>query len=172
MNRFSTVDEVLDFAIHDEEESARLYGELARRMDNARMRTVFEEFAREERAHKARLVDVRKGKVLLQDGARVQDLHIAEQLGDVPPTEDLDYQQALILAMKAEKAAFRLYTELAQAAREEPVRRLLEGLAREEANHKLRFELEYESHYLDENQDWKAREEILLGRGPRSNEAR
>ena len=162
MKFFDTVEAVLDFAINDEAEAARLYRVLADKMDSPRLKKVFEDFAREEEGHKAKLIEVKKGKFVFTEGKKVQDLKIAEQLQDVPPTDQLDYQQALILAMKAEKAAFRLYSELAEAAKKEDVRKIFEGLAREEANHKLRFEVEYESHFMDESQDWKAHEKQII----------
>lgn len=155
MPKFESVDEVLDFAIRDEEEAAKLYARLAQKMDTPRMREIFEGFAREELEHKKKLLDAKKGKVLVNVQRKILDLKLAEQLMDVPPTEDLDYQQALILAMKAEKAAFQLYSKLAEVADSDDVRMMLEELAREEAAHKLRFELEYEDRFMDENQDWK-----------------
>ena len=46
MSTQDSVDEVLDFAIRNEEEAAAFYLDLAGRMDRAGMRQVFEEFAR------------------------------------------------------------------------------------------------------------------------------
>jgi len=63
----------------------------------------------------------------------------------------LSFQDALILAMKAEKAAFRLYSELATATDNAELQTMLLGLAQEEAKHKLRFEIEYDDYALKEN---------------------
>ena len=63
----------------------------------------------------------------------------------------MDYQSALILAMKKEKAAFRLYTDLAASTEDEGIRDLFQGLAQEEAKHKLRFEVEYDDDFLRDN---------------------
>ena len=63
----------------------------------------------------------------------------------------LDYQKALIIAMKKEKAAFRLYSDLAGRVDDAGIRDLLLGLAQEEAKHKLRFEVEYDDFVLAEN---------------------
>ena len=63
----------------------------------------------------------------------------------------MDYQQALILAMNKEKAAFRMYTDLAAAAPEEGLRNTFLALAQEEAKHKLRFEIEYDEEVMSEN---------------------
>ena len=63
----------------------------------------------------------------------------------------MDYQDALIAAMKAEKAAYRLYTDLASATDNADLQGLFKNLAQEEAKHKLRFEVEYDDHILKEN---------------------
>ena len=63
----------------------------------------------------------------------------------------MDYQQALTVAMKAEKAAFRLYSGLATACDNPALKEVLLGLALEEAKHKLRFEIEYDDNVLKEN---------------------
>jgi len=82
---------------------------------------------------------------------KILDLKIGDYLVDTEPGPNLDVQQALILAMKQEKAAFRLYTDLAAAAPDEELRGLLLALAQEEAKHKLRFEVEYDDRILTEN---------------------
>lgn len=151
MAGFSTVDEILDFAIGQEEQAIQLYTNLADRTDNARMRQVFESSAEEELGHKAKLLAIRHGKRLMPEAKDVMDLDIADYLPDVEPSPDLDYMQALTLAMKAEKAAFRLYSDLAAMAEDDEVRATLLSLAQEEAKHKLRFEIEYDDHILTGN---------------------
>lgn len=147
----SSVEAILDFAIQKEQEAFEFYTDLASRAPTAWMRQAFEQFAGEERGHKAKLQNVRAGGQLLPAARKVQDLKVADYLIDVEPAPDLDYQQALIVAMKAEKAAFRLYTDLAAATDDAGLRDLLEALAQEEARHKLRFEVEYDEVFLKEN---------------------
>ena len=88
---------------------------------------------------------------MLHAERRVVDLKIGDYLEDTKPPGDIDYEQALILAMKAEKAAFRFYHDLASATDDPALKATLLGLAQEEAKHKLRFELEYDSEFLKEN---------------------
>lgn len=78
-------------------------------------------------------------------------LGLADYLVDAEPAEDMSYAEALVLAMKKEKAAFRLYTDLASAARGDALRDLFLSLAAEEARHKLRFEVEYDDHVMKED---------------------
>jgi rubrerythrin len=149
--QFDSVDAILDFAIQKEEEASQLYSTLAGKAQQPGMKEVLESFSAEEQGHKAKLVAVKEGKQLLSSQQKVLDLKIGDTLVDVEIKPDLDYQEILILAMKAEKAAFRLYSDLARAIDDAAVKDLFLGLAQEEARHKLRFEVEYDDNILKEN---------------------
>lgn len=149
--KFSSVDEILDFAIKSEERSHSFYTSLAERVERENMKKVFLDFAAEELGHKEKLLKIKKGEKLLPDQEKVMDLKIAEYVSDVEPGEDMDYQKALILAMKAEKEAYRMYSDLASAAQDPEIKDILNGLAQEEARHKLRFETEYDDNILTED---------------------
>jgi len=151
MQTFKSVDEALDFAIKGEEESVTFYTGLADRMDKPEMKEVFHQFAAEEKGHKSKLEAVKKGKLLLNAEKKVADLKIGDYLVDVKPSADMDYAKALVLAMKKEKAAFRLYSDLAASAQDQGLRETFLALAQEEAKHKLRFEIEYDEQVLTEN---------------------
>jgi rubrerythrin len=120
-------------------------------MARAHMRAVFEQFAKEEMGHKAKLQMVKRGEYTMQLKHKIPDLKIADYLVAVEPNEATDYQGALLLAMKKEKAAFKLYTDLAADTDDQQVRELFLNLAQEEAKHKLRFELEYDDYILSQN---------------------
>ena len=147
---WGSADKILEFAAEHEEESAKFYTELAGWVEKPSMRRLFQDFAREETGHKAKLLAVKEGKRLLPAAEKVQDLKMADYLVDEEPGPGLDYQQALILAMKKEKASFRLYSDLAERT-ENDVRAIFLALAQEEARHKLRFEVEYDEQALKDN---------------------
>jgi rubrerythrin len=151
MKEWSSVDDVLDFAIANERKAVDFYTEMAGKAQSPHVKRMFEENANEERGHKAKLEAVKAGKKLLSAEKKVLDLKIGDYLVDVEAEADLDFQGALILAMKREKAAFRLYTDLAAQTEDAEVRELFLGLAQEEAKHKLRFEVEYDDEILKEN---------------------
>ncbi|MHC4501024.1 MAG: ferritin family protein, partial [Planctomycetota bacterium] len=68
MERFGSVDEILDFAIAREVEANDFYTELAERMENGAMRKVFEEFAIEELGHKMKLEAVKARAFAIKGG--------------------------------------------------------------------------------------------------------
>ena len=79
-------------------------------------------------------------------------LKIGDYLVEVSTSrDDLSYQEALIIAMKEEKAAFKLYSDLAARTDDAGAREVLLMLAQEEAKHKLRFEIEYDDFILREH---------------------
>ena len=146
-----TAEEILAFAIEKEQDAADFYTDLADKMDSANIKEVFLGFAKEEKGHKAKLEAVRAGKRMLEAEKEIADLKIGDHLVDIELDSNLGYQEALIMAMKAEKAAFKLYTELASATADAELKQMLLGLAQEEAKHKLRFEIEYDDFILTEN---------------------
>lgn len=144
MNRWNSVDEVLDLAIGEERAAAEFYTQLAGQVKTPGMRQVLEGFAQEELKHKAKLETIKAGGTLRPAQQQVTDLKIADYLVDVAPSQDVSYQGALVLAMKKEKAAFKLYTDLAASTEDDNIRATFLALAQEEARHKLRFEIEYD----------------------------
>jgi rubrerythrin len=148
---FDSVDEILDFAIGQEEEAAQFYTELAGKVNKPNIKEMFEQFAREEKGHKAKLLAAKEGRVLQKSEKKILDLKIGDHLELVELTPNIDFQDALILAMKAEKNAFKLYNSLAEQADDPAIRDMLLALAQEEAKHKLRFETEYDELVFTEN---------------------
>jgi len=145
------LEEILDFAIAGEQEAHDFYMGLAKKVERPGMEGLFTQFAREELGHKARLEGIKKGVRAFAPAKKVTDLKIGDYLVAVDPSATLTYQNALILAMKREKAAFQLYSDLAAQADDAEVKQIFEGLAQEEAKHKLRFEVEYDDMILTEN---------------------
>jgi rubrerythrin len=151
MQQWKSVDEVLDFAIGQEQEAFQFYTDLSARMDRPWMSEIFKGFAQEELGHKRKLEDIKIGKKLLPSQSKVLDLKIGDYLIDVEPTEEMDYQQALIVAMKKEKKSFRMYNDLAAVVDDGSLQAVILSLAQEEAKHKLRFEIEYDDYVMKDN---------------------
>ncbi len=151
MTDWKAAEDVLDYAIANEQSAIEFYTELAEKTTKPWLRKVFEEYAKEEMGHKSRLESVKAGKKLKPMETKVLDLKLGDYLVDVEPTPDMDFQSALVVAMKREKAAFRLYTDIAGQVDDEELRQLFLRLAQEEAKHKLRFEIEYDEQVLTEN---------------------
>jgi rubrerythrin len=138
-------EEIIAFAIDNEIEAYHFYTDLAAKAKNPEMKKVLLDFAAEEQGHRKLLEDFKKGKQVNLGGDKIIDLKIADYAVDVQLTKDMKYQDILILAMKKEKMAFMLYTDLAESSQEPEAKKLFAALAQQEAKHKLRFELEYDN---------------------------
>ena len=150
MQKHSGIDNILDFAIGKEEEAYKFYTDTARKMKIPAIKQVFKDFAEEEVGHQKKLIAIKKSESLKPTKEKIIDLQLSEYTVDEQPRDNMEYRDVLVLAMKKEKAAFRLYSDLAQQASNPTDKNILLSLAQEEAKHKLRFEIEYEDNFLTE----------------------
>ncbi len=148
---FNSMDEVLDFAIEKEREAAEFYIYWADRVSDRTLKQVLLRFAEEEKKHERKIKKVKKGEVVLKPEGKILDLKISDYLSETKPGEEMDYQEALRIAMQREKESFRLYMNLAESVPDENLRNLFLGLAQEEATHKLRLETLYDEIVYSEN---------------------
>ena len=146
-----SIGKILAFAIIEEEKAADFYRSMAAKSKQSGMKALFNGFAEEEELHKKKLLGYQEGRDFNVSDKKIQDLQIADYAVDIEPKPDMNYRDALLVAMKKEKAAFRLYSDLADISLDEEARELFLALAQEEAKHKLRFEVEYDEHVLTEN---------------------
>lgn len=151
MKEWKTADDILDYAINNEQGAVDFYRELADKAAKPWIRELFENYAKEEMGHKSKIEAVKAGQTFKPVEGKVLDLKLGDYLVDIDPSPGMDYQSALVVAMKREKAAFRLYSDMAAQVEDEELRSLFQQLAQEEAKHKLRFEVEYDEHILTEN---------------------
>ena len=151
MREFKSIEDVLDFAINAEQEAVDFYNQLAGNSKTEDMRNVFASFAQEEMEHKTRLTKIKAEGLYQFEKKEIADLKISDYMVNVKPSPEMSYEDALMLAMKKEKAAFKLYYELSKRANNEEMKDMFLSLAQEESKHKLRFEIEYDENVLREN---------------------
>ena len=147
----NTVDEILDYAIDQEQQAADFYEDVAQRDETAGMKKLLLDFSEEEKRHKKILQDVKTGDHELTPEQEILVLKISDYLVEVEASDNISYQDALIIAMKKERAAYELYSDMAAKVPESHLKEVLDGLAKEEAKHKLFFEAEYDERVLTDN---------------------
>ncbi len=148
---FETFQEVIAFAREKENAAVHFYESARRVTKNPGARVMFGEMADEERRHLKFLEEMKESDIDSFPEKKIQDLKISQFTEDVPFSPELDYRQILIVAMKKEEQAHRLYSDLAGMTADAGVAKLFRILAEEEAKHKLKLESEYEDHVL---QSW------------------
>lgn len=146
---FKNVEDILNFAIKVEEDSYNFYKYWEEKLEHPYMKKIFGIFASEELKHKKKIQEIKAGnKLKLSESAdkKIMDLKIANYLVDVKPTSEMDFQDALILAMKREKAAYEFYDSIKELVDSPEMKQVFEFLANEEARHKLKLETIYDEH--------------------------
>lgn len=153
MKDFDSIEEVLDFAIKNEQQAADFYDKLAANSKDSVMAKTFTQYAKEEKGHKSRLEKIKSGGAYSLKSGKVLDLKIGDYLVTSKSSDanDLTYQDALILAMKREKAAYKLYMKLSDLTSDLELEIIFRDLAIEEAKHKLKFETEYDEVIMKDN---------------------
>jgi rubrerythrin len=117
--------------------------ELADFVEKPEMAKVLSDLASEELEHKVKLEAVKAGEIDI-DEEEVGNLGITDNVKDVIPDAKMSYIDLLVMGMKKEEAARKLYTDLSTMAQTQELRDIFLKLAQEEAEHKLRFEIEYD----------------------------
>ncbi|MBL7017070.1 MAG: ferritin family protein [Kiritimatiellales bacterium] len=151
MEKFESVEAVLDFAIEREQEAFDLYHGLASQTTDPKLEALFTSFAKVEAGHKLKLEGIKEGTTYLPVRQNPVDMKIADYLVEVEPSPEMSFQDALVLAVKRERAANALYTQLAASICDPLLSELFSQLAKEEMAHKVRFEDLYEENFLSEN---------------------
>jgi rubrerythrin len=143
--------EVIQFAISKEQEAIDLYSDMAGRVRSPGSKVMFKELADMEKGHKAKLEKVDKTYFAKKKVEVPLDLKISDYLVDVQLKSDSSYQDILLYAAKRERAAYDLYTDLAQVYASVPeIKKMFAVLAQEEAGHKLKLEREYDDNVYKE----------------------
>ncbi len=152
MLEFKSVDQIMDFAIQSEENANRFYMDWSTKVEDKSLRKVFLELAGEEAKHKVYFQDLKKGKkIMIPTTQKITDLKISDYIVDIDAKNDMNYQDALTLAMQQEKEAFKLYSGLSLMVEDEEMKKIFLTLAEEEAKHKLRLEIMYDDEILVDN---------------------
>ena len=146
MGKVNSDYEILEFAISREVEAYYFFLALAGRVEDPKMRQVFEDLAAEELEHKAKLeLEILKtGRTLPDESMPPGRPESGYIMSDSDLPLDIDYKDMLMLGIEKEAAAFRMFVNLIPTVQDEESREILLALAEEEIRHKLRFETEYD----------------------------
>ncbi len=140
----------LDFAIASEKEAEAFYKEWSQKAKDPAVKGLFAELAGVEHGHMEMLSQITPEEMAASAAdLATAGLGLSDMLVAVKASTKLSLQEAMILAMKREEGAVKLYTRLAELNGE--ARSLFEALAKEEGRHKAKLEAEYDEHLLTEN---------------------
>ena len=148
---FTTLEDVIKFAVEREETAYQLYMNAAERTESISARKVFAELAQEEAGHKQAFAKLDLEKAQEYKIVDRPDMRLADYMVDIPFRANYTYAEILHFAMKTEEHAYRLYQEAAAATDDPGLKKMLNVLADVEKEHKHRIEELYDRHVLTEN---------------------
>ena len=143
--------DIIEFAISREEAAIDAYGDMSEKTKTPGLRELLLELQEEEKNHKKLLEDISEEQIASFNSEEVIDLKISDFLTEEPPSEDMTFQDLLILAAKKEQEAVELYSKLRDDSGNEELKKLFEFLITQEKSHKLKLEKEYEKHVLGDD---------------------
>lgn len=148
---FTSLKEILDFAVKREEESAALYARLKGGTTSPALKKLLADLEKDEKHHKKLLLGLSGKKTGALVIKPVTDLKITDYTVAEPPGQDMNFQDLLILGAKKEQKSVDLYVELRDRVSGQDQKKLFEFLVMQEKSHKLKLETEYEKHVIPED---------------------
>ena len=147
---FENYEDIVRFAIEKEKEAADFYLDCSRQEIFSGSRQMLEDFAAEERKHQAMLEKLLAGGeapgAADYDFKWIPDIHRSDYVEEIEYRPGLGYHELLLVAMKREEKALKLYNLLQDKAADGAQRNVFKILCQEEAKHKLALESMYDDY--------------------------
>jgi rubrerythrin len=147
---FKTLDDILDYAISKEKEAQAFYLEISSEESLSGNRQLFLDFSQEEAKHVALLENLKAGGVV--EGVEnyefkwIKDIKRSDLVLDIAYEKGMHYRDILMLAIKREEKALKLYNDLLAQADTADGQKVFKILCQEEAKHKLALESMYDDY--------------------------
>ncbi|NWJ50863.1 MAG: ferritin family protein [Bacteroidetes bacterium] len=145
MRNFTTIDDVLSFALESENQSIEFYSRLADNTTREDEKKIFLALMREEICHVKKLEYFFSKRNELELSKIDIDLSSNKYLPHIFPAADIAFEECLNIAIQKERAAVNLYTDLARESTTQTMIELFRMLAYEETKHALQFENRYQA---------------------------
>jgi rubrerythrin len=148
--KFESLEAIVDFAIEKEIEAAEFYSGLSKDESLSGSGQMFKEFSAEERKHQ-RMLEEFKTKGITEAISDYQfkwitDIKRSDYVVDLEYEKGMPYNEILMLAMKREEKALKLYNAFLEQADTEEGKKIFKILCQEEAKHKLALETMYDDY--------------------------
>ncbi len=141
--KFSSVREIIDYAIEKEEEARYYYIEASKYTDNQKIKELFESLAKEEENHKKILEELNIEEIgKMVEGITLPKLKAEEIKVSRKYSPQMSPSEILEFAIEEEKKAYYLYTELEEISESKKIKDLFKFLAMQEASHRGKLEAE------------------------------
>ncbi|RXQ91550.1 rubrerythrin [Ancylomarina salipaludis] len=146
MEKYNSIDEVLNFAIEQEQNEVDFYNDLADKMRVPKVEELFRDIALEKQKHILKLEAIRiSGNFDHNSYDQIKELRTEHYIANVDySNENPSYEEALLMAMEKEKATFMFYWDLAERVSSPDLQDLFYMLALHEAKQKVKMEIQFD----------------------------
>ena len=131
---------ILTSAIGNEIEAYEFYANAASKTNDANLKSIFAEFAEEERKHKVLLESFLKNETTAMNFHTSSDYKISESVKLPALTTNMSFKDGVALAMKKEEEAMTMYRQFAEASVDKAQKDTFNQLAIMEQGHKVKLE--------------------------------
>jgi rubrerythrin len=150
---FNNLAEIIDFAIEKEKEAAEFYLSISKQEQFSGKKEMLMEFSAQERNHQKLLEALKVGKAGKElEGYKfkwIKDIKRSDYVVDIKYRSGMPYNELLMLAMKREEKALKLYNEMLAKAESAEQKKVFKMLCQEEARHKLSLETIYDDYMAE-----------------------
>ena len=148
--KFSSLNDVLTFAIRKEHDSRELYMMFRDMVKDLGAKALLEDLANQELGHKNLLERaLKKDNIELIGGKKeVKDLHLSDYMVTEDIGPDSTPQNVMMFAMKKEQEAYNMYQMLLGNYEGTEIADIFSRLSQQELHHKEILEREYEEHFM------------------------
>jgi rubrerythrin len=147
---FKSLDDILDYAIAKEKEARDFYLEISNEETLSGNRRLFQDFSKEEEKHVTLLEGLKAGGVVQgvedYEFKWIKDIKRSDLVLDIDYRKGMHYRDILMLAIKREEKALKLYNDLLAQAETPEGAKVFKILCQEEAKHKLALESMYDDY--------------------------
>lgn len=148
--QFENLEAIIDFAIEGEREAVAFYQSLSEQESFSGSKQMFVEYAEEEKKHEKLLLDLKAGGLSKSTENYkfewITDIKRSDYVVDLEYQPGMPYNEILMLAMKREEKALKLYNEFLAQADTDEGKKIFKILCQEEAKHKLALETMYDDY--------------------------
>ncbi|MBA7485007.1 MAG: hypothetical protein GH155_05800 [Spirochaeta sp.] len=147
------IKEIIDFALERERESQQIYLDYARKTQRMGFRKLLLSMVDMEKEHENKLKELKEGKGQspIFSGTQSVETRLTDFIAQEEFSPDMDYGDFLVLIIKREEKAEKLYEELKSLAADTEVKELFSLLAGEEKKHKSWAQDRYDLEILKDN---------------------
>jgi rubrerythrin len=134
------IEQILSTAINREVEAYEFYQNVYERVDDATVKEVFQQLAKEEQGHRELLEQFKHDPTKMMKIQAPPDYKVAEATELPKLSINMKPADAIALAMKKEQQAVQFYRALGESATDASIKKIFENLTNMELGHKHRLE--------------------------------